>query len=157
MFFATPTGLRRRSTSKAIHLPVYAGRVFVTTPLGLRDSLAVFPRVAEYRNPGLEDGSPSGKMSKLQGPTAKGCPQEGVANPRARSSATRLDKPRADEDHTFNRINFQPFFAVAPRSPFTAGRLKLKALPRPGMLETVTVPPCASTIFFTRLRPRPLP
>jgi hypothetical protein len=28
------------------------------------------PRVAEYSNPGLEDGSPSGKMSKLEPPTA---------------------------------------------------------------------------------------
>jgi len=35
-----------------------------TTPLGLANSPAV-PRVAEYGNPGLEDGSPSGKMSKL--------------------------------------------------------------------------------------------
>src|SRR6266446_5330131 len=34
-----------------------------TTSLGLRNSLAVTPRVAEYSNPGLEDGFPSGKSA----------------------------------------------------------------------------------------------
>jgi hypothetical protein len=37
-------------------------QAFATTPLGLRDSGVVFPRVAEYSNPGLEDGSPSGNV-----------------------------------------------------------------------------------------------
>jgi hypothetical protein len=36
-----------------------------TTPVGVGELAAVFTRVAEYSNPGLEDGSPSGKMSKL--------------------------------------------------------------------------------------------
>jgi hypothetical protein len=35
-------------------------------PVGVGALAALFPRVAEYSNPGLEDGSPSGKMSKLQ-------------------------------------------------------------------------------------------
>jgi hypothetical protein len=35
-------------------------------PGGVGKLAAVCPRVAEYSNPGLEDGSPSGKMSKLQ-------------------------------------------------------------------------------------------
>ena len=34
-----------------------------TTPLGLRDALLRFPRVVEYGNPGLDYGSPSGKIS----------------------------------------------------------------------------------------------
>ncbi len=33
----------------------------VTTPVGLGNSLVAFPRIAEYGNPGLEAGSPSGK------------------------------------------------------------------------------------------------
>jgi hypothetical protein len=34
-------------------------------PVGVGELAARVPRVAEYSNPGLEDGSPSGKMSKL--------------------------------------------------------------------------------------------
>jgi hypothetical protein len=59
-----PNGVAAVLESKAIRRVGVGGPD--TTPLGLRDSLAVFPRVAEYSNPGLEDGSPSGKMSKLQ-------------------------------------------------------------------------------------------
>jgi hypothetical protein len=43
----------------------YAGKLG-HNPGGVGELAAVFPRVAEYSNPGLEDGSPSGKMSKLQ-------------------------------------------------------------------------------------------
>jgi hypothetical protein len=32
-----------------------------TTPVGLGNSLTVFPRVAEYSNPGLADGIPFGE------------------------------------------------------------------------------------------------
>ena len=38
----------------------YAGRLG-HNPGGVGELAAVFPRVAEYSNPGLEDGSPSGK------------------------------------------------------------------------------------------------
>jgi hypothetical protein len=34
-------------------------------PGGVGKLAALFPRVAEYSNPGLEDESPSGKLSKL--------------------------------------------------------------------------------------------
>lgn len=42
MFLATPTGLRQRSTSKAIGWVGVRRQGFVTTPFGLRDLLAVF-------------------------------------------------------------------------------------------------------------------
>ncbi len=35
--------------------------ILATTPVGLGNSLAVFPRVAEYSNPGLEDSIPFGE------------------------------------------------------------------------------------------------
>src|SRR2546428_492717 len=38
-----------------------------------------------------------------------------------------------------------------------AGRCNVKALPRPGLLSTLTLPPCASRMLLTRLKPRPLP
>jgi hypothetical protein len=37
-------------------------------PGGVVELAAVSPRVAEYSNPGLEDGSPSGKMSNIRNP-----------------------------------------------------------------------------------------
>ncbi len=37
--------------------------------VGLGNSLAVSPRVAEYSNPGLEDGSPSGTCPNSSAPT----------------------------------------------------------------------------------------
>jgi hypothetical protein len=51
-------------------------------PFGVGELVAVAPGVAEYGNPGLEDGSPSGKMSKLQ--------VELLTEFRARSSQRRL-------------------------------------------------------------------
>jgi hypothetical protein len=38
-------------------------------PVGVGRLVAVVPRVAEYSNPGLEDESPSGKMSNLSSTT----------------------------------------------------------------------------------------
>jgi hypothetical protein len=47
-----------------------AGSVYATrvgrNPVGVGGLPAAFPRVAEYSNPGLEDESPSGKMSKQE-------------------------------------------------------------------------------------------
>jgi len=75
MIFATPTGLRRCSTWKTqwTHetIPLRPIPWFVLSlqashnPVGVGELAARVPRVAEYSNPGLEDGSPSGKMSKL--------------------------------------------------------------------------------------------
>jgi len=42
----------------------YAGR-HGHNPVGVGELIDLVPRVAEYSNPGLEAGSPSGKMSKL--------------------------------------------------------------------------------------------
>jgi len=39
---------------------MYTGNLGLN-PVGVGDLASVFPRVAEYSNPGLEDGSPSGK------------------------------------------------------------------------------------------------
>ncbi len=71
----TPTGLRpclqsqahehnNRERFEATSSRLGTRRGLATTPLGLRNSLAVFPRVAEYSNPGLKDGTPFGEMSK---------------------------------------------------------------------------------------------
>jgi len=51
--------------SRRTDLIGYAGRLG-HNPGGVGELAAVFPRVAEYSNPGLEDGAPSGNMSKLQ-------------------------------------------------------------------------------------------
>jgi hypothetical protein len=47
-----------------IRWSTYAGKIGLN-PVGVGELAAVFPRVAEYSNPGLEDGSPSGKIFKL--------------------------------------------------------------------------------------------
>jgi hypothetical protein len=59
------TGLRQAFTSNAL-IQLGTREAMATTPVGLGKSRPSFPRVAEYSNPGLEDGSPSGKMPKLQ-------------------------------------------------------------------------------------------
>ncbi len=70
--FLTPTGLRPGLVSRAHELnkrelietnliPIGYAWKPATTPVGLGNSLAVFPRVAEYSNPGLEDGIPFGE------------------------------------------------------------------------------------------------
>gem|GEM_PF-6584758 len=62
----TQTGVvaRLRAETDAGGLP--CAWATATTPLGLRKSSLLFPRIAEYSNPGLEDESRSGKMSKLR-------------------------------------------------------------------------------------------
>jgi len=45
-----------------IRLAVSVGRLG-RDPVGVGELSAVFPRVAEYSNPGLEDASPSGNKS----------------------------------------------------------------------------------------------
>src|SRR5258706_4836021 len=52
------------STSKAIREVGVCVQAWPQPQLGLQNTLAVFLSLAEYSNPGPEDESPSGKMSK---------------------------------------------------------------------------------------------
>ena len=54
MILATPTGLQQSSMLKAMRSICDSARPDAT-PLGLRNSPPVIPRVAQYCNPGLED------------------------------------------------------------------------------------------------------
>jgi hypothetical protein len=74
MILLTPTGLWQDFAWKRPELrlamrdkPIRLGTRgdSATTPVGLGNSPPSFPRVAEYSNPGLEDGSPAGIMFKL--------------------------------------------------------------------------------------------
>ena len=47
--------------------------------------------------------------------------------------------------------------AASAGTTHAGGRWIENVLPRPGVLFSVTVPPCVSMIRFTRLSPRPLP
>src|SRR5262249_35288919 len=64
-----------------------------------------------------------------------------------------------DPDLNCERVSYSlPFLVVARLSATAAiGKRKVKRLPCPGLLSTLTLPPCAATICLTTLNPRPVP